>query len=173
MKKTLLAVVVGLAALGLAQSACGQLFMFENPLIGKPAPEFQLDTVDGRSFTLSEWRQGRRAILFFWATWCPHCRRQLQELTQAQADLQKQGIALALVDLQEKPEVVQRFLEKAGAASFDCFLDQTGQVASQYKIMGVPTFFFIDEKGVVRAVEHYLPPDFASLFENKTEATAQ
>ncbi len=44
-------------------------FCGEVPKIGKPAPDFAVASVDGRStIRLSDFR-GRRVLIFNWATW--------------------------------------------------------------------------------------------------------
>src|SRR5579859_6746110 len=43
-----------------------------SPLIDKPAPSFQLHTIDGRTLSLASLR-GRPVVLNFWASWCTAC----------------------------------------------------------------------------------------------------
>src|SRR4051812_27247609 len=54
-------------------------------VIGKPAPDFTLQTLDGKKLTLSDLR-GKAVVLNFWATWCPPCKVELPWFV----DLQKQ-----------------------------------------------------------------------------------
>ena len=60
--------------------ARGQFLFFQNPNVGKAAPDFTLATLDGDEVNMTQYREGKRAIIFFWATWCPHCRVALKEL---------------------------------------------------------------------------------------------
>ena len=148
----------------------GQLFFFENPLIGKQAPDFTLKTLSGKSMNLNQWRKGDPAIIFFWATWCPHCRQQLGELNDQSQQIAQKGIKLILVDLGEEAKKVRSYMEK-NQYPFEVFLDQDSSVSEKYGIIGVPTFFFVDKAGIIQAVEHAIPENYDKIFleENKGE----
>src|SRR3989338_11690436 len=85
--KSFLKVVFFVVALVVALRACGP-FHSGGQLVGRPAPDFTLASVHGPYVNMTEFRGGEPALIFFWATWCPHCRTQLKELTQKRAPLQ-------------------------------------------------------------------------------------
>ena len=107
-------------------------------------------------------RSGQPAMIFFWATWCPHCRSQLTELTQQREDIEEKGIKVILVDVGEDAQKVKAYFN-ANNISLDTFLDQDGVVANDYKVIGVPTFFFVDTEGTVVAAEHSLISDYEEI----------
>lgn len=150
-----------LAAVG-PSKAWGQFFFFENPLVGEQAPDFTLNTVNGKDVNLTKFRDGNAAIVFFWATWCPHCRVQLKELNGEGPEMEKRGIKIVLVDLEEGAEQVRSYLEKH-EIQFNVFLDSDAAVSQKYGIVGVPTYFFIDKSGIVQAVEHEIPENYEEI----------
>ena len=79
----------------------GQFFFFQHPLQDKEAPDFILKTTLGRTVKMSEYLNDKNGIIFFWATWCPHCRTQLKELNKKKQEFEAQDIKVVLVDLQE------------------------------------------------------------------------
>src|SRR5690242_7794090 len=93
--------------LGFGSQAQAQFFFMDDPLQGKAAPEFKLSKLSGGEQTLTEFREGKKVILFFWATWCPHCREQLAKMEERQDELNQKGIKIAAIDLGEKKEIVQ------------------------------------------------------------------
>src|ERR1700733_4466911 len=71
----------------------------ESPLIGKPAPDVVLPKSDGASASVIGSRQGKKAILIFWATWCPHCYEELGNINDHLASVEQKGINIILVDV--------------------------------------------------------------------------
>jgi len=73
--------MVVLAAAGCSgDSDSGQV-----PAPGKPAPDFQLKSLDGQTISLGELR-GRPVIINFWATWCGPCRIEMPVLQALSED---------------------------------------------------------------------------------------
>lgn len=143
--------------------ASGQVFFMENPSVGKEAEDFTLEVLDGGEVSLSEFREGQKAIIFFWATWCPHCRDALEVLKERNQEIEDREIKLVLVDVGESREVVQQYFNK-NDIYFNVFLDVETQVAERYGVIGIPTFYYIGEDGIVRKVQNNLPQDLEMVF---------
>lgn len=146
-----------------ASTAQAQLLMMKNPNIGKPVPEFKLKTLSGTETALSVYREGKRAIVFFWATWCPHCRAALKELNRDREAIMQKGIKLVMVDVGESAREVKAYTDK-NKIGLEVFLDENEEVSGEYGIIGVPTFFFVGEDGVVKDVQHHMPDDYETIF---------
>jgi cytochrome c biogenesis protein CcmG/thiol:disulfide interchange protein DsbE len=132
-----------------ALSACGVGQEEAAPVVGRRAPEFNLNGIDGRPVVLAE-LQGTPVILNFMATWCGPCRVELpafQELAGRHPELR-----VVLVDLGEDREMVAGFLEEL-KVSLPTALDESGQVTKSYRVRGLPSTFFIDKGGVIRAIQ--------------------
>ena len=135
--------------------AQSQFFSFENELVGQKAPDFTLPVLSGKKINFTQYRNGKKAILFFWATWCPHCRRQLQELNTVMSQYEKDGIKILAIDLGEEKDLVSRYVTKY-KIDVEMVMDQDSILEESYKLIGVPTFIFVDEKGMITAVRHSL-----------------
>ena len=135
-------------------------------LVGRVAPEFTLGTVSGETKSLTQARAGKRTMMFFWATWCPHCHEEFESLSQRLDVLKQKGIQIILVDIGESKEDVSAYLKRRNLP-LDCFLDEDNTVAGQYSVVGVPTVLLIDEQGVVSAIEHEFPYDYETKFNSK------
>ena len=112
------------------------------------APDFELTTLSGTSMTLSALR-GNVVLVNFWATWCPPCRAEMQDIQLAAQTHPDDFIVLA-VNNGEDAETIRRYVSEA-RLSFPILLDTDGSIAQKYRVQGMPTSFFIDRAGIVRA----------------------
>jgi cytochrome c biogenesis protein CcmG/thiol:disulfide interchange protein DsbE len=120
------------------------------PEIGKPAPDFALiDARDGRTVRrLSDYR-GKPLILNWYASWCGPCKAEIPDFQKVYAALDGAIVVLG-ANLQESRETAAGMLQSLGA-TFPSVLDSDGTVGRHYRLLGMPTTFFIDRDGVVRA----------------------
>ena len=58
---------------------------------GQQAPDFALQSLDGKTVRLSDFR-GKVVVLNFWATWCQPCKIEMPWFEQLQKQYQAQGI---------------------------------------------------------------------------------
>jgi len=144
--------------------ASGQFYFMENEDIGKEIKDFTLKMVNGEEGNLKKYLDGKKGVVFFWATWCPHCVKELQVLNNQKDDIAKKGIKLVLVDVGEDEGIVGRYLKKKNI-EMDVFLDEDSEVSDAYGLIGVPTFYFVDDKGMVADVKHSLPDDLEKVFQ--------
>jgi peroxiredoxin len=133
-------------------------------LIGKPAADFTLNTLREQNVNMTKYRDGKKAIIFFWATWCPHCRTELKRLAEIHKDIEAKGIKLIIISVGEQRDTVQAYIDRH-QYPFDVFLDEDQALEESYRIVGVPTLFFIDENGVIKLMDHALPEDIEAPFQ--------
>jgi thiol-disulfide isomerase/thioredoxin len=121
-------------------------------LVGKPAPTFSLQTVQGKDMSLAKER-GNVVVLDFWATWCPPCRESLPGLEKLHADkeLADKGLKVYAVNLREEKDVAKQYLEQNNL-TFPAPMDKTGAVAQKYLVSGIPTTAVVGRDGKVKAV---------------------
>lgn len=116
--------------------------------LGASAPDFELKTVEGQSFKLSDLR-GQVVMINFFTTWCPPCRAEMPALQEVYVALEPQGLVILAVNLGESGVAIRSFQEKLGL-TFPIVVDKDDQVARRYDILPLPTSYFIDRDGIVR-----------------------
>lgn len=119
------------------------------PMPGYLAPDFTLTAVDGTTVTLSALK-GQVALINIWATWCPPCRAEMPLIQATYDQYRDQGFTVLALDLQEDPQTVAAFMQQYGL-TFPALLDIDGAVSSSYRSSALPSSFFIDRQGVIRA----------------------
>lgn len=121
-----------------------------SPREGNLAPDFLLETLEGDEIRLSDLR-GEGVIVNMWATWCPPCRREMPQFVAAYDRYREQGLEIVAVNVQESESVIRPFVDDFGV-DFPVALDRRGDVSEEYRVIGLPTTYFIDREGVVRDV---------------------
>ncbi len=116
-------------------------------LVGKPAPEIELDLLDGKKFRLSE-HKGKIVVLDFWASWCGPCLQVMPQIDKVTHEFADQGIELFAINLEETPAKVKAALERLKLTT-TVALDSNGRVAEKYGATSIPQTVVIDRSGKV------------------------
>ncbi|MBI2345833.1 MAG: redoxin domain-containing protein [Deltaproteobacteria bacterium] len=117
-------------------------------LVGKPAPAFQLHTLDGEPMTLAA-LTGHPLVINFWATWCGPCLHEHRVFRQAAETFAGTGVRFLGVVYQDSETNVREFLEQFGRP-FEVLLDLGSAMAIDYGVGGVPETFFVNAQGIIR-----------------------
>ncbi len=120
------------------------------PRTGFLAPDFTLETLDGKTMTLSNLR-GQVVVINLWATWCPPCRAEMPALERVWNDYRDQGLVILAVNQRESAARVGAFVEELGL-TFPVLLDPNGTVGARYQLRAYPTTFFVGRDGVIQDV---------------------
>ncbi len=123
----------------------------QTPKVGEPAPLFVLSDPDGNVLQLSDF-QGRVVWINFWATWCGPCRRELPDIQRLANEFGDEKLVVLAVNLEESDGKARSFWEELDL-DLPVLLESTGDVADQYRLVGLPNNFFIDRDGVLRAFQ--------------------
>jgi cytochrome c biogenesis protein CcmG/thiol:disulfide interchange protein DsbE len=114
-------------------------------LVGKPAPDFSLRDLDGRTVDLKALR-GKPVLLDFWATWCAYCREALPSVELLHRAL-KDKLAVFGID-DEEPELAREYLLKYGY-TLPTLVDRKDQAVNLFHLNGWPTTVLIDQEGKI------------------------
>lgn len=121
-----------------------------SPLLGQPAPEFELAGLDGsEGVSLSDLR-GDIVVVNFFASWCLECREEHDDLVATSESFADQEVTFVQIGYQEDPADSIAYLEEAGRSDSTLYLADPGsRTAIAYGVFGIPETFFIDPEGTV------------------------
>ena len=119
-------------------------------LIGKPAPDFFLQTLENKPVRLSQLK-GHVVVVDFWATWCPPCRKSLPHLqaVSTNKEFAEKGLLVLGVNAQETKDKAQGFM-KQNQYTFTVPLDSKGDVLKSYLVQGIPTTIVVGRDGKIK-----------------------
>jgi cytochrome c biogenesis protein CcmG/thiol:disulfide interchange protein DsbE len=132
----------------------------QSPLIGKPAPVFELPSVEDPSRRVSSAKlAGRPYLLNVWGTWCFACREEHAALLE----IASQG-AVPIIGLDWKDEraAAQEWLARLGNPYAEVAFDQEGRVAIDFGVYGAPETFLVSPQGVI--VAKHIGPMTPAIF---------
>jgi len=136
-----------------------------SPLIGKPAPTFELPLLMTPDKRFSERDMlGQVWILNVWASWCPPC---LAEHPMV-ARIAQSGLAPVVgLNYKDAREEALPWLERNGNPYQLIAYDADGRIGIDYGVYGVPETYVIDRKGVIRY--KHIGPLTADVVQQKLE----
>jgi thiol-disulfide isomerase/thioredoxin len=125
---------------------------FDAFMVAKEPMRLPADTF--RDASGKEWRfsdfEGKPTLVNFWATWCTPCVVELPHLDKLAEyyDGRLNVVAVALERGKTMPEIAD-FLEKRQIGVFAAYQDDTGKLAENLALRGIPTSFLIGKDGLI------------------------
>ncbi len=160
----------------------------EHKLVGKPAPEFTVNVLDGEGMKQVNKLDlaGKVVLIDFWATWCGPCMQELPEIVKLIDLYEEKGaddLLVLAVSLDKQPndlEGVRKLVENTlSERKFNLQresiskvgLDPKGSLGQAFQVRGIPTVVLLDREGVIRMVHVGFDPktDLIQLFSEKID----
>ena len=113
-------------------------------LVGKQAPAVAVTPLgDGEPFSDADLRDGTVKLVNYWASWCGPCRAEHPNLEL----LASEGITIYGANYKDKPAQALKFLEELGNPYAAIGADESGRMALNWGVYGVPETYVIDGDG--------------------------
>ena len=147
-------VVTGLAVVLALQVSEDQLqTQPRSELLGDPAPDFSVITLDGDEVSLASLR-GRAVIVNFWNSWCIPCRQEEPALSQF-FDRHRDDVDVALVGIvRDDTERAARGAVDDRGLEWPMGLDPSGKAALDFGTRGQPETFAITPDGRIAGTQY-------------------
>jgi cytochrome c biogenesis protein CcmG/thiol:disulfide interchange protein DsbE len=129
--------------------------------VGKPAPAFTLQRLDGSGVvTLADF-SGKVVVVNFFASWCLPCLQENPALVRVYERYRASDVVILGVNNWESRENGRAYAERMGI-TWPTVTDDDGRVSLSYGVFGPPETFFIGPDGVIEG-RHIGPIDENTL----------
>ncbi len=119
--------------------------------VGQTAPAVSLPNLSAAGETTLESLRGKVVYLDFWASWCGPCRVSFPQLEKLRHALGPDGFEVLAVNVDENRADALQFLADV-PVSYPVVHDGKGITPQTYGILGMPTGYLVDRKGIVREI---------------------
>ncbi len=124
--------------------------------VGKDAPDFTLQSMDGKEVKLSDYK-GKKVYLKFWASWCGPCKKSMPELMElaAKPDRDFEILSIIAPGIQGEKTVEQfpQWFQDQGYKDIPVLYDTKATTFQAYQIRSIPTEYLIDSQGKIGKIQ--------------------
>lgn len=117
-----------------------------SPLIGKPAPEFELPLLFKEGSFSNKDLKGQVTLVNVWASWCFACRQEHEVVK----NLARKGVRIIGLNYKDEPSDAKNWLSKLGNPYQVVAVDYDGRISIDWGVYGAPETFLIDPDGIIR-----------------------
>ena len=149
--RVILSIILASLTLGLVITGCSggsSGGSSTTAIVGKKAPDFTLQDLDGQSVSLSDF-EGKPVLINFWNSGCSPCRREMPFLQEIYDEIPDSELVMLTINIGESSATVKKFLGDNNL-SLPVLLDTNAAVAQRYSMPGIPTTFFVDRDGILQ-----------------------
>jgi len=128
-------------------------------MVNKPAPDFKLKDINGKTVSLADYK-GKTLVIDFWATWCVPCRYSFPAMKMAVEKYKNDpNVKFLFIDTREKEanyrDLAKKFMADNHYPFYFVFDEKSddGRIDTTFKkyvMPGIPAKYFIDGNGIIR-----------------------
>lgn len=145
--KTLIMLVI-IVSIAVVMASCGGTAKI--PQVGDKAPDFILESIDGKSISLSDFR-GKTVLIVFTSVNCKACEDQMPHIVGTYQQANGKLVVLNVYHIVYDPRQVRDYATRKKFAVFPAIPDPKNKVATAYGAVGFPpTNFIIGPEGIIK-----------------------
>jgi peroxiredoxin len=148
----LIATMLALVSVGASCAGASTETVISNtvpPEIDKPAPDFSITNISGKTVALSDFK-GKKVLLNFWAVLCTQCDMERSLLEAVHSKYPE--IQIMMVDSKDDTGTIRKFVRN-GNFTLPIYMDEQRIAAGVYDVHLIPKTFLIDSNGTVKYIQ--------------------
>ena len=120
---------------------------------GTVAPDFKMNTPDGKTIQVSNFAKGKTVVLDFWASWCPDCRKDAPEVVRLYEKYHQYGVEFIGISMDTDVEAWKNAIEKFGitypqVSELKKFKET--DISKAYGVKWIPSMVVVGSDGLVK-----------------------
>lgn len=124
------------------------------------APNFTVSTINGEQFELKDKWLEKPTLLYFWATWCPYCKKATPSLVTIHTEFYDAINVIGVnVGIEDEEADIVRYMSEYDIA-FPIVFDQSHEISNAYQVIGTPVIAIVSTEGELLYRGHTLPVGF-------------
>ena len=115
---------------------------------GKPSPDFSAEDLDGKVWTLADFK-GKYLYIDLWATWCGPCKREFPYLKELEKEFEGDNIVFLGLSTDGNRQKWEEMLATGALSGVQLYVGQRSSFQQAYNIDGIPRFILLDRDGII------------------------
>lgn len=134
-------------------AACAK---WEKKDTGRMSPDFRASDIEGKTYTLADFR-GKYVYIDIWATWCQPCRRELPHLEELESRFEGKNIAFIGLSVDSDVAKWENHLRSNRMPGIQLYLGDDSRFLKEYEVATIPRFILLDMEGRILESEMSRP----------------
>jgi peroxiredoxin len=120
--------------------------------VGQMAPDFSINTIDGKTIKLSDFK-GKYTLIDFWASWCAPCRSENPNIVKAYQQFKDKNFTILGISLDKDKAAWAQAIKQDGLTWTHAseLNDFNGASVRLYQVEAIPSSFLLDPNGKIIA----------------------
>lgn len=115
---------------------------------GKMSPGFRAPDVDGKEYTLADFR-GKYVYIDMWATWCGPCKREMPYLKALEEEFKDAEIVFLGLSVDKDKAAWENMVRQGELTGVQLYLGTGSRFQEGYRVEAIPRFILLDKEGVI------------------------
>jgi thiol-disulfide isomerase/thioredoxin len=115
---------------------------------GKPSPALSAVDIDGKEWTLADFK-GKYVYIDMWATWCAPCKREMPYLKELEKKFAGADIVFLGLSVDRDKAKWEEMVRTGNLTGVQLYLGAQSRFQKAYNVDGIPRFILLDKEGVI------------------------